>query len=470
MPDLQCAWLLLTFCGVPRANHLLRVLPPSISAPYARCHDDAIWECFCSLLRAHLSDDERARAVATLPARLGGLGLRSAERTAPAAYWAAWVDSAAVLAAKTPRIFEQFQRDVVATEPAAPCIQELHAAGDQLVREGFTDRPDWAQLGQTLEPPQLQGDGERDAGEWRHGWQYHASSAREQHFLEFHVRPSSSRAVRALLKSQSGPQAGAWLRAIPRERATTIRPGRMQVALRRRLRWPLLLSERHCEGRACRKELDIYGDHRAACMRSGRVLRRAKPLERTWARVFREAGGRVRENVFLRDMGVPGIGPADGRRIEVLATGLPLERGVPLAIDATMVSPLHGDGTAWAKADTVAGSSISRGEKKKPDTYPELVDSPHVKLLTLACEVGGRWSATCSRVVSELAAVRARQAPRALRAATSIAFASRWWALLSCCQQDSFAASVMDEGLAALDGCDAADPDLADVLTDACYL
>ena len=65
VPDLQCAWLLLTFCGVPRANHLLRVLPPSISAPYAKGHDDAIWQCFCDLLRCHRQDNDRARDAAT---------------------------------------------------------------------------------------------------------------------------------------------------------------------------------------------------------------------------------------------------------------------------------------------------------------------------------------------------------------------------------------------------------------------
>ena len=41
----------------------------------------------------------------------------------------------------------------------------------------------------------------------------------------------------------------------------------------------------------------------------------AKPLERVWARVFREAGGRVREHVFLRNMGVPGIDTDDPRQI-----------------------------------------------------------------------------------------------------------------------------------------------------------
>ena len=39
---------------------------------------------------------------------------------------------------------------------------------------------------------------------------------------------------------------------------------------------------------------------------------------------FREAGARVRYNVFLRDVNV-GVPAADGRRIEVLATSRSLE-------------------------------------------------------------------------------------------------------------------------------------------------
>ena len=53
-------------------------------------------------------------------------------------------------------------------------------------------------------------------------------------------------------------------------------------------------------------------------MRSGRVRRRARPLERTWARVFREAGARVQENMLLRDMAIPGIVASDGRALEVV--------------------------------------------------------------------------------------------------------------------------------------------------------
>ena len=46
---------------------------------------------------------------------------------------------------------------------------------------------------------------------------------------------------------------------------------------------------------------------------------------------------------------------ADRREIELVATGLRWHQGVPLACDATLVSPLHADGTPWAGADEVDG-------------------------------------------------------------------------------------------------------------------
>ena len=42
LPDVQCAWLLLAFCAAPRAQHLLRNVPPADILPYARGHDDAV--------------------------------------------------------------------------------------------------------------------------------------------------------------------------------------------------------------------------------------------------------------------------------------------------------------------------------------------------------------------------------------------------------------------------------------------
>ena len=188
---------------------------------------------------------------------------------------------------------------------------------------------------------------------------------------------------------------------------------------------------------------------------------------------------------MLRDMGLEGINVTDGRRLEVVATGLPLERGLPLAIDCTMVSALHGDGSPWAHADTAPGTSIRRAEATKRDAYPELVLSDSVHLLVLACEVGGRWSDACATTLAQLATARARACPTFLRASARSGFLERWWRLLSCAQQDrlgclieslsclalekqdSLAATLVDDSIALLDGVDAALPFAADVALDA---
>ena len=172
------------------------------------------------------------------------------------------------------------------------------------------------------------------------------------------------------------------------------------------------------------------------------------------------------ENVFMRDMGVPGITAQDGRRLEILATGLPLHRGVPLAVDASMVSPLHADGRPWARADTVDGVGVRRAEDHKKTTYPELAGSSVVRLTTVACEVGGRWSEASLTLLRGLAAARAREAPFPLRRATAGAWRARWLARLSVAQQDALAATLVDDGVVALDAPGAAGPSDVDVWVD----
>ena len=68
-PDLQCAWLLLAMCASPRADHLLRTLPPDLSASYARGHDDAVWRCLLALLGAEDDADPEVAARCCLLVR-----------------------------------------------------------------------------------------------------------------------------------------------------------------------------------------------------------------------------------------------------------------------------------------------------------------------------------------------------------------------------------------------------------------
>ena len=317
-----------------------------------------------------------------------------------------------------------------------------------------------------LAPPgDERGADDADPGEFRRGWQHHISSFSESFFREKEVLPTLSVAGRAALRSQAGPGAARWLAARPTCPARALDPLTMQVALKRRLRWPLPACARWCNGGSCRKRLDARGDHRAACALSGRLKRRARPLERTWARVFREAGARVVENFFLRDSSVP-VPPGDGRRIEILATGLPLYRGVPLAVDASMVSALHADGRPWAGAAGADGVAIARAEKAKAAVYPELAHSSTLRLVTVACEVGGRWSAESRAVLKRLASAKARSAPPPLRHVAHSAWLRRWSELLSVSQQRALAATLVDAVPEELDGADGEEPPAASVCVD----
>ena len=50
LSDLQAAWLLLSFCASPRANHWLRVVPPKLAQEYASGHDELMLHTMSALL------------------------------------------------------------------------------------------------------------------------------------------------------------------------------------------------------------------------------------------------------------------------------------------------------------------------------------------------------------------------------------------------------------------------------------
>ena len=188
--------------------------------------------------------------------------------------------------------------------------------------------------------------------------------------------------------------------------------------------------------------LDVYGDHLCACMVSGRVQWRANILEKIWAQIFREAGGTVVLNEKLANMRI-GVHSQDRRRLEFAVYNLQFGRGIPLLCDATMVSPLTSYGVPRPKACTIPGVCLEKAEKPKQKKYHEATQAGEVQLVTLACEVGGRWSPTCIQMVSELAKHKASAEPFRLRRAAEFAWHARWWSLLSVSAQRAVAASLL---------------------------
>ena len=138
--------------------------------------------------------------------------------------------------------------------------------------------------------------------------------------------------------------------------------------------------------------MDPFGDHEAACTRAGRLQRRAKPVERAWVRVAREAlgdTGQVVAQQWLANTTALGVRPQDRRRLDLVVYGASA-LGEALCCDATVVSPLGRDGRVHGRAADEDGFALDTAWARKARRYPE-VGSNGTRLVVLGCEVGGRW-------------------------------------------------------------------------------
>ena len=324
LPDLQVAWLLLLYCASPRSNYALRMLPPNLIAGFASASDQAVQQCLYSLLNAdnngHLP--QQAACLAQLALRHGGLGLRSAQLHAPAAFWASWADALPAVHRRDPELAAILSQQL-AVPGACASLVAVQAAVAHLVHCGF-EAPTWpALLAQNgPRPPSV----EDDSPGFGRGWQQTASAVLDLHFAN-ECSSALDPASAAMLLSQSGPAAA---------QVFTMLPTCFRVLLLRRLRMPLPFGPARC---SCGHMCDALGDHRSACPRAGVLRGRGVPLERAAARVCREAGATVSMHTLVRDLNIASV-PGDDRRIEVIANGLPLWSGAQLAIDTTLVSAL----------------------------------------------------------------------------------------------------------------------------------
>ena len=458
--DLQAAWLLLRFCAAPRANYLLRTLPPHLTADFAAEHDAAVARCLATLLeQGDTPLPPTSLNTAQLAQRFGGLGLRSAWQDRFAAHWASWCDTLPVILARAPAAAARL-RAALQGDGALPSTAAATHARAHLCDLGF-EAPAWADLcsGAATAPP----DPDHADDPWPvKGCQRSAARACDKRAYETHLSDLTP-ASRALLLSQAGPFASRALNLMPTRDDIAIPSAQFRVLLLRRLRLPLPLAPRRCR---CHGALDPLGDHRTACATSGVLATRALPLEHAVARVCREAGARVARHVKLADMNLD-VPVADERRIEVVANGLPLWHGSQLALDATIVSPLTRRGEAHPRADVQPGCAVAAAARRKRcQTYPELGRARRCRLVVVGIETGGRFGTEAVQLLRLLARHRADSVPAHLRPAAITSWVARWSGLLAVAAQRAYAATLLELPPAAELG-EGPMPDLHEVLADA---
>ena len=321
-----------------------------------------------------------------------------------------------------------------------PSTSAAHAAVAQLVSHGYSS-PSWRALAQGASPGQNRLGVVREAGEWAHGWQFFAADAVERSLFDFTLG-SLDPIRQAMLRSQYGCHSGDIFEVVPVQPHLRPAPGRFVTCLRRRLWLPLGLTDAMCPGRACGRPLDEYGIHLLSCSFSGRLVARARPLERAWAQVAQEAGARVRQQVRVASLNFSMTQVNDSRTIDFVAFGLPVHGGLPLCCDPTLRSPLTADGYQRPGANSNGDATLDLADRAKRSRYADLEASDRCRLLPLACTTGGRWSSECIDLVRRLVRFRVEAEPHMLRQSYALAFQRRWWGLLSVALHESVAASL----------------------------
>ena len=202
--------------------------------------------------------------------------------------------------------------------------------------------------------------------------------------------------------------------------------------------------------------------------RHGVLGRRGYALESAAARVCREACARVSTNVLVRDLDLLPLQHVDARRLEVVADGLPLFHGAQIAVDTTLVSPLRRDGTPHSRCAREDGAALRQARQRKERVYPELSGAHgRARLVVLASEVGGRWSAEAQAFLRQFTRAKSRQEPPTLRASAKLAWIWKWSMILACASDRAFALSFVESRIA--HGCDVPTPTTAEVIGDSRY-
>ena len=192
----------------------------------------------------------------TLPMALGGLGLRSAERSRWPAFWSSWADTLPMIKERHPEVAEVIVHHVW-----------IQHGGLLFVLDGVDgfQVPFWSDVASGLRPPVI-GDEDKEPGVPRQGWQHAAASCVVADFRTATLMPRMNPVERTLLRSQSGPCAGVPFTTCTSSPLTRIDSALFRVLLQRRLRLPFPLSQRIC---GCGQPLDLLGHHRAVCSRRG---------------------------------------------------------------------------------------------------------------------------------------------------------------------------------------------------------
>ncbi|CAE7275446.1 unnamed protein product [Symbiodinium sp. KB8] len=382
LDDPQTGLLLLRHCAsYCKIVFALRVTPPQLLGSAAQAFDKAVRECLELLCTGPLPD--AAWLQASLSTSAGGLGLRHAQRHAPAAYAA----SLAAVQSRCLALDRHFQPDW----PAVGAAAATAALNETLLPADRVPVP---------APPTVR--------------QQSLSQALDRALLAQLGAPAPGHeAYRAHLQLLQQPHAGAWLHAPPSEAlGLHVEAGLFRVMVRMRLRLPVATSESACP--LCDGVADLYGDHARACPCGGDRTKRHNRLRSLLAARAQAAGlspelekpGLLPPR--LDDAGFPedGVRTACARRpadVWVPSWGLHGPAAFDLAVTVGLRPGRHA--AVAAAADRPAADYEAR--KSSHLNTRAVCEAQGLQFIPLVVEANGGWAPSAVRTWKELAAALA---------------------------------------------------------------
>ena len=214
---------------------------------FATNHTASVQECLTRILGAEVPP--KSWEVANLPLSLGGLGLPSAPRVSPAAYWSSWADCLQTTALREPAVAEQLTT-ALSNGEGGSYLGSAVAARDRLVEAGF-QAPVWADLTvNNLARPRGGNFDDVEPGT-RPGWQQQSPLLLEERFVSDSLWPRLTPQRNALFRSQGGPMASVPYTCFPIASTQQVRPSAFQSVAP-----PSSLAARNCR---CGLPLDSCG-------------------------------------------------------------------------------------------------------------------------------------------------------------------------------------------------------------------
>ncbi len=377
LQDGQCAMRLLASVYVQRPSYLMRTTPLSpFFSERLTVYDSRIQSSAESIIGATAFEGPAgllARTQMALPVSMGGLGLRSTARTAPAAFLGSWCRSVSLVVSRFPSLSPAVTTDV--ETGVLPFQSALRASRDALPASARQLLPPFHQLG--LQAVQ--------------DIQERLTRALESERAEFLRESVGDSEGRARILSESAVGAGAFLGAVPVMQSLRFTHECFVTAMRIRLGLPhpAIAGIRRCE---CGEEFAegiLAGQHLLRCSRGGERTLTHDGIRDTLFLILRESGFSVRREargIFpLRE------GDTEGRVMDLVAADP--QGGPRLLVDVTVADPLR----------TAAESAVERGhaarvaEAAKAAKYAD--HSPDDRLIPAAIETFGCFGGPFDRLL-----------------------------------------------------------------------